>query len=62
MCKYDHFRLGCSSAFPFDSKEEIRKVVRVVEGAALEMLCARKCTVGSNPTSSALFRKNWRYS
>ncbi|MEY4542856.1 MAG: hypothetical protein RL411_933 [Bacteroidota bacterium] len=30
------------------------KVVRVVEGAALEMLCARKCTVGSNPTSSVI--------
>ena len=30
------------------------KVVRVVEGAALEMLCARKCTVGSNPTSSVV--------
>lgn len=30
------------------------KVVRVVEGAALEMLCARKRTVGSNPTSSVI--------
>lgn len=30
----------------------LRKVVRVVEGAALEMLCRSNPTVGSNPTSS----------
>ena len=33
----------------------------MVEGAALEMLCRRKSTVGSNPTLSAIFFvKKWR--
>ena len=27
----------------------------MVEGATLEMLCTGNCTVGSNPTSSAIF-------
>ncbi len=40
---------------------ENRRGGRVDEGAALEMLCTGNCTVGSNPTLSAIFfAKKWR--
>ena len=32
-----------------------RRGGRVAEGAALEMPCTGNCTVGSNPTPSAIF-------
>jgi hypothetical protein len=44
--------MGCLWIFVFSPEEEIGKVVRVVEGAALEMLYRSNPIVGSNPTSS----------
>ena len=34
---------------------QVRRGGRVAEGAALEMPCTGNCTVGSNPTPSAIF-------
>jgi hypothetical protein len=41
-------------------KQNIRRGARVVESDGLENRCARKCTVGSNPTLSAPFIKDVR--
>ena len=39
---------------------QVRRGGRVAEGAALEMPCTGNCTVGSNPTPSAIKFCSWR--
>ena len=39
----------------FEGRRAVRRGGRVAEGAALEMPCTGNCTVGSNPTPSAIF-------